>query len=364
MAVASIATCSAANQSSESIGVHEIDPTADSRWTGFLDGHKHASVFHTASWLEALRRTYAYTPTGFTTSPPNAPLTNAIPFCRISSFLGKRRLVSLPFSDHCEPLVQCSEQLAQLTSHLERTRQAQGLEYIEVRPLIPRSSAVLNLEKIQTFYYHKLDLKPDIKTLFAALHKSCVQRKIVRAEKEGLRYEKGVSERLLQQFYELLVITRRRQGMPIQPVEWFRNLISCFGNNLCVRVASRYQRPIASILTLRYKSTLVYKYGCSDHAFSRFGGMQLLLWRAIEEAKQEQADEFDLGRSDTDNDGLIAFKSRWGAATSEIGYFRCGSDHSIRASKAHRSALSRYIWSHAPGGVLTAAGRLLYRHFG
>src|SRR6185437_14928313 len=96
--------------------VYEIDPTNDERWEPFLESHPQASIFHTRGWLEALRRTYGYAPTAFTTCPPKCPLTNAIPFCKISGFFGRRRAVSLPFSDHCVPLVEGQELLeAQLS---------------------------------------------------------------------------------------------------------------------------------------------------------------------------------------------------------------------------------------------------------
>ncbi len=140
-----------------------------------------------------------------------------------------------------------------------------------------------------------------------------MQRKVRRAEREALSFEEGRSESLLQQFYHLLLLTRRRQQLPPQPLNWFRNLIGCLEDGIGIRVASKDGHPVASILTLRYKDALVYKYGCSDARFSQYGGMQFLLWRAIQKAKQNGQREFDLGRSDCDNPGLVAFKDRWGS---------------------------------------------------
>ena len=51
-----------------------------------------------------------------------------------------------------------------------------------------------------------------------------------------------------------------------------RNLIACLGDNVKIRVASKDGRPVASILTLRHKRTLVYKYGCSDDHSTIWGG--------------------------------------------------------------------------------------------
>jgi hypothetical protein len=81
--------------------VYEIDPMRDPRWDEFLETHQHASIFHTRRWLEALRRPYGYAPVAFTTSSPGHQIVNGLPFCQIPSWLSGRRLVSLPFSDHC-----------------------------------------------------------------------------------------------------------------------------------------------------------------------------------------------------------------------------------------------------------------------
>jgi len=62
-----------------------------------------ASVFHSRGWLEALKRTYGYEPIVLTTTP-DGPLSNGLVLCRVKTWLS-RRLVSLPFSDHCDPLL-------------------------------------------------------------------------------------------------------------------------------------------------------------------------------------------------------------------------------------------------------------------
>jgi lipid II:glycine glycyltransferase (peptidoglycan interpeptide bridge formation enzyme) len=353
-----------ADRQHSEMNVYEIDPTTDERWEDFLQNHAQASIFHTRGWLEALRRTYGYAPVAFTTSPPGSPLTNGIPFCKINGFFGKRRLVSLPFTDHCEPLVQTSEQLKYLVAYLQHKRDLEGWNYVEMRPLNSVLPTGTEFGNSQAFFFHRLDLRRSLDDILQNVHKDCVRRKIRRAEREGLVYQEGRSEPLLSKFYQLLLVTRRRHGLPVQPVSWFRNLIACLGANLTIRVASKDRRPIASILTLRYKQVIVYKYGCSDHTFNNLGGMQCLFWRAIQEAMRDQLWEFDLGRSDSDNPGLAVSKDRWGAAQTELVYFRYGAKYSRRLARAHQIPLSKYIWSHAPNAMLSAAGSILYRHLG
>ena len=54
--------------------VHEINPLEDERWPQFLEKHSLATVFHTAEWLDALRRTYGYRASALTTSRPGETL--------------------------------------------------------------------------------------------------------------------------------------------------------------------------------------------------------------------------------------------------------------------------------------------------
>ena len=91
--------------------VHQIDPLQDPRWAELLQAHPQASIFHTPGWLESLQRTYGYEPLVLTTSPPGSALTNGVVFCRVKSWLTGERLVSVPFADHCQPLVRARRRL-------------------------------------------------------------------------------------------------------------------------------------------------------------------------------------------------------------------------------------------------------------
>lgn len=344
--------------------VYEIDPTRDERWDEFLQNHPVASVFHTRGWLEALRRTYGYQPVAFTTAAPGCPLTDGLAFCQISSWLNRRRLVSLPFSDHCAALVESSEQLASLLGHLQAKVDRGQWSHIELRTpdlRLPRETAFRESER---FAFHKLDLRPGLNAVFHNFHKDCIQRKIQRATREGLTYEEGRSESLVTRFYHLLGLTRRRHGLPPPPIQWFRNLIACLGEKAKIQVASKAGWPVASIVTLRHKGTLVYKYGCSDRRFSNLGGTQLLLWHAIQEASDDQLSEVDLGRSDRGNVGLVAFKDRWGAARTTLSYFSYPVRHTHSASGVRRTEIRNYVCSHVPSSILAVAGRVLYKYMG
>ena len=344
--------------------VREIDPIHDPGWLELIERHPQATVFHTPGWLEALRKTYGYEPVVLTTSPSASGVTNGIVLCRVSSWLTGRRIVSLPFTDHCEPLVGSSEELHCILAALRDGRNENGCKYIEIRPVVNDLGAFPAFIKSKSFCLHRLDLRRPLEDLFGGFHKDCVRRKIWRAEREGLAYEEGRSKPLLGQFYRLLVLTRRRQLSLPQPLAWFRNLITLMGDKLKIHVVSTDGRPVASILTLSYKDTLVYKYGCSDKRFSSLGGTHLIFWRAIQQAKRDGVVELDMGRSDWADAGLIKFKDRWGATPSILTYWRCGATVAKRASARSNAQMARRIFGHIPNRLLATTGALLYRHVG
>jgi hypothetical protein len=343
--------------------VYEIDPLCDSRWARLVESHPRSSVFHTTKWLTALKAVYGYEPVAMTTSPPEAKLTNGLVFCRIKSWLTGRRFVSLPFSDHCETLVDSSDELDVMLLQMRRDQERWKSQYIEIRPLSYRPGSHTGLEKSLTYQFHRLDLRRSTEELFHDFHKDCIQRKIRRAEREGLKYESGNSEKLVQKFYRLMVTTRRRQYLPPQPSAWFRGLVAAFGDDIKIRVASKGDLPVASILTLSHKKRVVYKYGGSIASLNKFGGMAFLFWKTIQEAKDEGLEEFDLGRSNNDNAGLIAFKEHWRAAATTLGYWRYPLIFRGPRSAWRQTLLRRFVQS-APDFALEAAGTLLYRHIG
>lgn len=350
--------------------VYQVEPLEDLRWIRFLARHPRASMFHTVAWLTALRRTYGYEPVVFTTSPPGSDLQNALVACRVNSWLTGRRLASLPFSDHCDALVEDSADLEAVLAAMERELRRRKLLYIEVRPMAALGAEPKSLyHSTYDYCFHQIDLRPDLETLFQNCHKNSTQRKIRRAQREGLVYEEGRSQVLVESFYKLMRMTRRRHHIPPQPIEWFKNLVDSFGEELKIRVAFKDGRPIAAIITVRFKDTLVYKYGCSDAEFNNLGGMHLLFWTSIEEAKRDGLRVFDLGRSEWENTGLVTFKDRWGGARSTLTYSRFtlskeSGESYQRAGTDFALGIAKRCFSHLPDRLQYSVGNLFYRHIG
>ncbi len=135
---------------------------------------------------------------------------------------------------------------------------------------------------VDRYYLHRLNLALDEETLWGDFTNH-VARKIRRGEREACVQE-GRSNTLLKMFYELLLQTRRRHGLP-PTHDWFRAVLDRMDEQAKIRVAFKDRAPVAAIMTLRHGNTMMYKYGASDAASHPLGGMHFLFWQTIKEAR-------------------------------------------------------------------------------
>jgi CelD/BcsL family acetyltransferase involved in cellulose biosynthesis len=338
-----------------------IDPLADPRWEDLAARHPRACPFHSRGWLEALRRTYGYQPVALAIRTRTGDLRSALVFCRVKSPWTGNRLVSLPFSDHCDALTDTADDVEVFVSALKKCAPAQ--KYVELRLLNAFRASSGGFTANDQYLLHRLSLEGGADAVFHGFHKNHVVRKIRRAERERLVYEEGSSDRLLRCFFALTVLTRRRHRIPPQPIGWFRAVLDCLPAQARIRVVFKDRMPIASMLTVSDGKTMIYKYGASDAAHHSSGGVQLVMWKTIQDACNQGCTTMDFGRSRPQNTGEVAFKDHWGGTRMSLLYWRC--PHTGKAARSADTLNSaRRIFSVLPDWLLIVAGKALYRHIG
>jgi len=271
-------------------------------------------------------------------------------------------MVSLPFSDHCEPLFNSSQELQFVMQYLQADLQHRKWRYIELRPAngsLASHAPRFGFQADERYCLHLMDLRPNLDDVFRSLHKDSAQRRIQHAAAAGVYCAHGRSFKLLKDFYDLMVLTRGRHYLPAQPLSWFRNLIDSMNDALEIRVAYKEDIPIAAILTLRFREVAYYKYGCSDFRFKHFGAMPYLLWQAIEGSKAAGAQEFDLGRSDIENTTLVSFKNHWAKRPLQLVYWRYPE---VSATSGWKMSVAKRMFAFMPNRLRAVTGRIIYRH--
>jgi lipid II:glycine glycyltransferase (peptidoglycan interpeptide bridge formation enzyme) len=212
------------------------------------------------------------------------------------------------------------------------------------------------------FLWHVLDIRQDQDSIFQKFDKDSIRRRVLRAERAGVTEKCGNSQDLLEHFYGLFVLTRARHRIPPMPGAWFQNLVKYLGGSLQIRIAYAKKAPIAAVLTLHFRDTVLYKYGCSDSQYKNIGAMPWLFWRAISAAKISGASYFDLGRTEKGNVGLRIFKDHFVPKPRPLVYWKY--PPAPDSTEDWKIRLAKRIFSGMPNGMLRLIGSAAYKHVG
>jgi lipid II:glycine glycyltransferase (peptidoglycan interpeptide bridge formation enzyme) len=213
------------------------------------------------------------------------------------------------------------------------------------------------------FLWHRLALDADSEAVLKRGSKSQRSSRN-KAAREGVTTRVGTDVAALDEFYGLHLNTRRRQGVPTQPLRFIRGFEQLFARDLGYVVTADYEgQPVASAVFLAHGETTVYKYGASDPAFLKLRPNNLLLAEAIRRACDAGHTTFDFGRSDVNNTGLAAFKRSWGAEESELSYTYLAERGSQEGRGRGKKLLAEVI-QRSPARVGQLIGTALYRHVG
>jgi CelD/BcsL family acetyltransferase involved in cellulose biosynthesis len=339
-----------------------IDPLADTRWGDLLERAPDATIFHHPGWLRLLRDTYRYELTACCVETDGG-LAAGLPIATVSSRLTGRRLVALPFSDLCPPLVAPGAApgagLA-LAGALDTLRRRQGVA-LEVRGT---GGALGGAPPGDRFHHHLLALEPDVAAVERRFAKPQVARGVRRALREGLTTELRTDAAALDAFYDLHVATRRRLGVPTQPHRFILAFRALFSQGLgFVLLVRRGERPVAAAVFLTFRETLTYKYGASDERFLAARPNNLLFMEAIRWGCEHGMRTLDFGRTHWHQEGLRAFKLAWGAEERELRYRNVGGT----APGGRNPRVERFVGAairRSPPVAGRVIGEVLYRHAG
>ena len=302
----------ATDSSTESV-LAELDPRTDPRWDEFVTSHPEGTVYHHSAWTQVLAETYGHTPLYLgLVSEDGRRLTGALPFLFISSVITGRRLVALPYTTYCTPLMPGRRLEEVLRYALTRFR---GAKYVEVK-LLKRSDETGgpdHREAESPFVSQVLSLNHDIEALFRSFHESSVRQRVRRAEKAGLTFRIAESESDLRRFYELFEKLRQGQGLPCCPYRFFANMRRLMAplNLFEMPVVEFEGRVVAAAVVLKGRFTWHLEYTASDEECLRLGSNQLLIWECIKRAHRMEARTFDFGRTSLGHKSLLEFKDRW-----------------------------------------------------
>lgn len=329
----------------------------DSSWYDFIHQYPYANIFHTPQWASVLLRCYNIQ-SYLMALIENDQLIAGVPFSLVVNPINKK-IVSLPFSDYCNPIGTNKELINQVVNGVVEYGHRNNIRKIELRwdysehPLFQFESS---------FVYHFIRLDSDLENVYKNISRTQKQN-IHIAEKNNIELRWGQDMSLMENFYQLQCLTRRRQGLPVQPWKFFKSIVKeLFSQNLgFVVLAYKDRNCIAGGVFLRWNKSLMYKYAASSQIDQNLRPNHLIIWKVLEWASANNIQIFDFGRCDNQNTGLRTFKQRWGAIENPLVYSYMGrKSQGSKSMNVHRFMNS--IIHNTPVFVTRILGELFYKY--
>jgi lipid II:glycine glycyltransferase (peptidoglycan interpeptide bridge formation enzyme) len=340
-----------------------VDPRTDLVWQELVNQHR-STVFHSPAWIRVLTETYGWEVHAFVILNNLEEPVAGMPFCRISDILGER-IVILPFSDYCDPLVTDNDQWKLLIDTLLVEHCPISMRCLHNSlPLFDQRFTLVKQAK-----WHGMDLQPDLDTLWRRLHD---RASITKAQRNGVRIQIAQEKEELRAFFELHLRTRKyKYHLLAQPYHFFENIWHHFIETQkgALMLAVYQDEIIGGVLFLESKDTLYYKFNASLPAHLAHSPNDLLMWEGIKYAKAKGHAYLDFGLSDWDQEGLVRYKRKFATEEKAISFLRYASDGTpTQQDQQVRRLLTQltnlFTDESVPESITEKAGEILYRFFG
>jgi hypothetical protein len=341
----------------------EIDPCREPAWNEFIERHPFGLIYHLAEWKRLIENCFGHMKGHYFVLNGGDGIKAALPVYEVKSWIFGNRLVSIPFATICDPLVSSRNEYEILFGAVKDLFRDLNASYIEIRAL--NSTGFINQSRgSSSFKCHFLNLETDLKTIEKNFHHS-LRQKLRKVGRSALNLKTGEDEKDLREFYRLNVMTRKRLGLPPQPFKFFKMLWDIFyPDKIRLLIAEHQEKAIAAVILYIFKDRVSAEFTATDWNCIKVNPVHFLYWEIIKWAHSSGYKVFDLGRTDTGNDGLMSFKNSWGMEMIDIPqyYYPVGKRIPITGSFIHKVAET--IFSKSPDFAARILGNICYAHIG
>lgn len=322
------------------------------------------SVFGSAPWLSAISNTYGFDISAIVVVDDDRPVAG-IAFAELDDLLG-RRVISMPFCDYLDPIIDVDGHWNALTAPLLERDLPLSLRVLHAEA--PRRDR--RFEQVGEMAWHETNLDRDEDALSGSLHPTA-RRNIRTARRKGVTVRFGSELDDVRIIHELHRKTRKRKYRILaQPLSFFENIRTQFApsGGIEIGLAEYEGRPIAASLNLVWGNVWYYKFGASLAEYLNLRPNELLAWESMVRARQLGCSTYNWGVSDFDQPGLIEYKRKFASDERNVAVLRrCPAGHSnatavevVRVFGEMTSLLTR---DDIPDAVTDRAGEILYRYF-
>lgn len=337
-----------------------VNPVSGPEWDRLVSSHPDATFFHSSAWAKVLCTTYGHQPVYLRFSSHGTTVALA-PLMEVRSPFTGRRGVCLPFSDQCDPLLFERDAGHLVLEKLTELARRRHWKFLEIRGAscfaIPEPSSA-------AFYGHCLDLRGGAEQRFARCASSA-RRAIRKAQSSKLKAQISFTREAILQFYKLHVSTRRRHGLPPQPLSFFLKIYEYVIKPKLgfVVLAEGESGAVAGAIFFRFGNKAIYKFGASKQIAQQLRGNNLVIWEGMNYLADRGSETLHFGRTSLDAGGLRRFKLSWGAQEETIEYVQFNTLNATWVrSRSATSSFHNRVFRAMPLALNRLAGTLIYPH--
>ncbi|HDP98157.1 MAG TPA: GNAT family N-acetyltransferase [bacterium] len=348
----------------------EINPEQDPRWDQFVSHHQFGWITHLSSWKKVIEKSFRNVRGSYFALVENQNIIAGLPIFIVKRWLLGNELISIPFGTISDPLVSDDHHAKLLLDHASQFAKKQKIEHIQIRAFkaaqyLKNAGAPFEID--DSYKQHFLMLDKSLDELKLSFNRRNVTKRIRQSGNSDLSLRHATTMTDIEQFYELYLTTRKRFGLPPQPLQFIINLWERFTaqNQLDLILAELNDNIIGGLLFFKYKDRINAEIIAYEESYRDLHLSQFLYWHAIMIAKHENYQVFDFGRTSIFNEGLMNYKNRWGTQTHNLPIFHFSLTQNKRQSSRENLFvynLARSISKKLPAPLFRAYGNFFYHH--
>jgi len=337
----------------------EIRQTVSSdkaRWNRYAHMHPHATPYHNFAWVESVEQAYGH-PNASLIALDGDKVIGVLPVIKMQVPFSGHYYCSLPYCDMGYAIGDSEQIITALLDKLRNMKDESGAKKIEYRDTsettILRTEEALQGKKVSMF----LPL-PETSDELLKSFKSKLRSQIRKAEKNGLNYQTGNSQQLIDEFYQVFINNMRKLGSPTHSKAWYDSLLKNYQDDLLISVVYSESIPIGAGIVLRNGKRACIPWASTLAEYNRLAPNMLLYWSLLQMVTGSGTREFDFGRS-TYGEGTYKFKRQWGAQPRLLQWFLPGQQSASVEMSSPPSKLRKIVeqtWPKLPIGITTFIG--------
>jgi FemAB-related protein (PEP-CTERM system-associated) len=272
----------------------------------FVAAHPEATFFHQRDWARFVERVWGHADRELV-ALRGGRIVGVLPLMACPAGITGRKLVSSPYAVYGGPLAldpAVTRALAQAAHELGRAERAR---HVELRCL---ADPGLDWPRTELYWTFQHELPRDPAEVLARMPKKA--RAEARKARQRFGLELGQGGWYLNDLARLFLANKHALGSPALPLEHFQGLLEEFPEATFVHVVRAARRPIAAVLSLAFRATLIAYYAGSEPGADRETSASNFMYLALQEWAVERGFRvFDFCRSRADS-GAFAFKRHQG----------------------------------------------------